>query len=300
MQRPSLTIFANFFIDNDERFKRMKDSFYSFKGSNPDQWVINIRGRLKYQAGQFLKKELGEKISISNLQSKKGWFYDTKVIASHITSDYIFVWIEDHILVDNPTNLNNCIAEMKKFDVDQLWYSFLTKEVKDRFAILPPHKKGEYITVTKIDSNACSKIHNELKNDFYTIAIISIMRKDFFMKVIYTSKPYLKRWPRNLPFDFEKKSNDKVLPIIWHALPNKELFVAIDDDQGMDGYSLISRGIYPNLVSRDSLKKMEFPTSKFATKNFKHIIPKKIRPLLSIIVSFLRRAFYTVNIFYNK
>ena len=64
MKQPTLAIFANFFIDNQERLQRMKDSFYSFKEANLNQWVINIRGSLKSQAGEFLKKEIGEKLQL--------------------------------------------------------------------------------------------------------------------------------------------------------------------------------------------------------------------------------------------
>ena len=59
MTQPTLAIFANFLIDNEERFQRMKDSFNSFKDAKPNQWVVNIRGSYKDEAGDFLKKELG-------------------------------------------------------------------------------------------------------------------------------------------------------------------------------------------------------------------------------------------------
>jgi len=296
---PSLCIFANFSINNNERFKRMKDSFYSFRDINPDQWVINIRGSLKSQASEFLKKELGNKIKVFNLRSRQGWIYDTKIITNYITASYVFIWVEDHILIDNPVNLSGCILEMEKFKVDQLWYSFWTNEIKDRFANIPSYIKGKYITVTKIDYDSCLKILNKKKKDFYVISMISIMRTDYFIKIIYSSKPYLKRWPRYLPFDFEKKAGDKIFPIIWHALPNKELFASIDDDREENGYSLISRGIYKSTISREVLKKMEFLNPKLNTK-YKKFFPKKIIPLVGTIIFFLKRLYFTINIFNNR
>ena len=173
MKRPSLAIFANFFIDNEERFQRMKDSFHSFKKSNPNQWVINIRGQLKYQAGEFLKNEIGKKLELFYLQSRRGWFYDSKIILNKIHANYILFWIEDHILISSPEILNNCIIEMSEFNVDQLWYSFLTKEIKARFNILKSHKVGKYITVKKLDFEGCSKIRTKLNNDFYTVFSLS-------------------------------------------------------------------------------------------------------------------------------
>jgi len=91
MTQPSLAIFSNFFIDNEERLQRMKDSFFSFKDINPKEWVINIRGSLKLEAGNFLKKELGENLNLFYLQSKQGWMYDSLIISKKINSDYVFL-----------------------------------------------------------------------------------------------------------------------------------------------------------------------------------------------------------------
>lgn len=295
-----LCIFANFFIDNDERFNRMKDSFFSFKDTYPDQWVINIRGSLKFQAANFLKEQLGNKIKIFHLQSNRGWFYDSRVISKFIKSNYIFFWVEDHILINNSFFFKNCLLEMKKFKVDQMWYTFLTNEIKERFGILPIYKKGKYITVTKIDNDANVKMLNIYKKNFYTISMISIMEKNFFLKNIFSSKPYLKRWPRNLPFDFEKKSTDNVFSSIKHALPNKELFASIDDDRGEDGYSLISRGLYKSSISRENLKKKESLYSRSFSKNLKNTYLKKIVLFMSGILFFVKRLYFTVNIFTNN
>ena len=110
-----------------------------------------------------------------------------------------------------------------------------------------------------MDLNTCYKLryHSPLVEDFYTVSCTSIMSKAFFKKIMFSSKPYLKRWPRKTPFDFEKKYEDKILPIIWNALPNEELFASIDDNHSSANYSLVSRGLYPNRVSREKLKKKE-------------------------------------------
>ena len=85
MISPSLTIFSNFFIDNEERLQRMKDSFYSFRDIKPKEWVINIRGSLKYDAGNFLKSELNENLNLSYLEGKRGWMQDSIKISRQIS-----------------------------------------------------------------------------------------------------------------------------------------------------------------------------------------------------------------------
>ena len=300
MTQPTLAIFANFLIDNEERFQRMKDSFNSFKDAKPNQWVVNIRGSYKDEAGDFLKKELGEKVSISYLQSKKGWAHDSNVILKKITTNYLLSWVEDQILIASPEALNSCVSEMNKYKVDQLWYSSFTFFTNKQFSVIKPEKIGDSITVQKIDFNACAKIRDEMKKyrtykylkDVYIVSLTSIMSKEFFKKILNSPKPCLKRWNMSLPFNFEKRSKDKVVPVIWHAVSKKELFVPIDDDANEPGYSLISRGLYPNRVSREEMKKIEFASKKLWMVVLIKITPKPIRKL----GLFVKRIFWTLNI----
>ena len=297
MKKNSLAIFANFFIDNEERLLRMKDSFNSFKGAEPDQWIVNIRGRFKHEASNFLKHELGEKLSLFNLQSRRGWFQDSIYISKNISSDYVLFWIEDHILINTLDNLKNCIIEMREFKVDHLIYSFFQNDLLERFKI-EPIKIGNHIKVQKLDNKNCEKIR-KIIGEFYTVSCVSIMKQEFFKKILLSPKPYLKRWPRGLPFDFEKLSKDKVADEILQAIPNEELFAAIDDDHDQSGYSLISRGLYPDRISRDFLKNIEFNYSVNQRAKIKNLFPKIIRPFFFKIFRYFRNLFYTLNLFHN-
>ena len=299
MTQPSLAIFSNFFIDNEERLQRMKDSFFSFKDINPKEWVINIRGSLKLEAGNFLKKELGENLNLFYLQSKQGWMYDSLIISKKINSDYVFYWIEDHILISSPSDLQNCIMEMKEFDIDQLWYSFLTNRNRKILNIVEPYKLGKYIKVIKLDSKNCSKM-SSLFGEFYTVSGMSIMRKNYFIKILSSHKPYLKRFHKDLPFNFEKSVKDNIFPVIWHSIPNHEQFVSIDDNCGEPGYCLISRGLYPNRVPRVDLNSLESSTISGRRIKFEKIIPKILRALLIPVFFFISRVYNTVNFYWNK
>ena len=299
MIQPSLAIFSNFFIDNKERLQRMKDSFYSFKGVEPNEWIVNIRGSLKYDAGNFLKNELKEKLNLYYLESKKGWMHDSLKISKQIKSDYVFFWIEDHIMIVPPDYLKKCVLEMKEFSIDQLMYSFLINEIKRNFNLVETYKVGKYITVIKLDLKNCLKIR-KVAGEFYTISCVSIMNKNFFNKILSSNKPLLKRWHRKLPFDFEKVSSDNVAPVIFHSLPNRELFVAIDDDLGQEGYSLISRGLYPNRISREEMKKKEFGFSIEKRENLKNFVPKLFRSLFLKVFRIIKRIFYTLDFLWNN
>ena len=51
-----ITVFANFKIDDQERFRNLKLSLNSFKKFKLlDEWVITIRGKLKFKVKDYLK-----------------------------------------------------------------------------------------------------------------------------------------------------------------------------------------------------------------------------------------------------
>ena len=126
MVQLNLDIFANFFIDNDETFKRMKDSFFSFNKADINSWVINVRGKLKKKVIFFLKKNISKNLFIFSLDTNN-WFDDTKKILNYFDAKYIFVWVEDHICLRSKKDFNDIVREIIKFKIDYLEYSFFFK-----------------------------------------------------------------------------------------------------------------------------------------------------------------------------
>ena len=155
MTQPSLAIFSNFFIDNDERLQRMIDSFFSFRNINPKEWVINIRGSLKYKAGNFLKKELGEDLNLFYLQSKQGWMHDSLMVSKKINSDYVFYWSEDHILI---MCVNNTIGDYDFLKKSKILLNF-TKINKDTIF---PKENEAFIYMGKLHIFHINKATNRL------------------------------------------------------------------------------------------------------------------------------------------
>jgi hypothetical protein len=297
MNIPSLTVFANFHINNQERLQRMKDSLNSFLKINPDQYIVNIRGKYRFSAGKHLKKKLNKKLDLSYLHSNRGWSYDSQRISKKINSKYVFFWIEDHLLISSPKIFINCLIEMEKYKADHLLYSFLHDQMRQTFSILPAYKIGKYIKILNLNSDSCSRMNNKFKKDFYIVSCTQIFERKLFLKILFSNKPLLKRWPRHLPFDFEKKSKDKVVLNTYFAIPHHELFVPIDDDHGNPGYSLISRKKYPNRISRENLKKLEFDYKRKYNYflNLNGFFKKYVN-----ILYLLRRFFYTINLYGNK
>ena len=257
----TLAVFANFRIDSHERLKRMKDSYNSFENKKINQWIINVRGKFKKTAVKFLKKKIGKKLNISTMESGNGWFFDSKVISKKISSDYILLWIEDHICICGKKKLNLIFDEIKKNNIDYFQYSwygngmFLNefKNIKKKVA-----KYLFFLNYNiKVHKIRCKNAKPILGIKPYIIGLQGIFKKEFFFKILNSKKQILRRWHKDTPFDFEKNSDDTYILPLKLGLPKFEVFSSIDDDNRYPRSSLISRNMYPNRVSRKKLNQIK-------------------------------------------
>lgn len=253
MKAPTLTIFANFRINDEERFIRMKDSFMSFSNISAQKWIINVRGVHKLNTIFFLREHLGEKLSPHILESGRGWFHDSRQLISEINTDFVLVWIEDHINLKDVAIYTNILEEMAKSGSEYLNYTwwFLGHLPKAYDGI----SKTEY---KHIDSFVLNKDNAKnltiLGRRQYLISMPSIFSTRLFKKIINKNDPKFRRWPKETPFDFEKTGTDYHWLPINMAISKTELFACIDDDNGVPGYSLQSRELYPKRITRINSK----------------------------------------------
>jgi hypothetical protein len=243
--KSNLTIFANFYIDNEERLLRMKDSLQSMKAIAVDRYVVNVRGRFADQAVDYLKSNI-ELLSVFSLESSDGWFHDTSKLAHLIKTPYILIWIEDHICI-MPECINGIVDAMAECDADILTYSFWQNG-----KFLKRYSEADQVDagiITWFDHTV--KVNNRFIEKSYLISYASIIKKKLFDEII-DDRGSEKRWSKMTPFDFEKAPIDiKWLPL-RRANPKNELFASIDDDHGVVGTSLQSRGLYPKRSERQS------------------------------------------------
>ena len=292
MHNLSLVVFANFRIDNKERFLRMQDSFLSFQDISAKKWVVNIRGEYKQESFKFLNKYLKGKLCFYELESKKGWFHDSKKMLEAIDSDFVIVWIEDHINLVDVSKYDEILYEMDQNNCDHLAYTWWHDISLKKFDSLTK-KESKNLIFYKMNEGNIRIVEDNMKRFFYIISLASIMSSGLFKKIITSNHPFLKRWPKGLPFDFEKRSTDiEFLPFI-HAVPKIELFASIDDDHGSSGYSLISRGLYPDRFSRKNLLRLERENINFSF--LAKILPVRIYKFLSILYNFIKRIKYTLS-----
>jgi len=274
----TVAVFANFRIDTKERLQRMKDSFQSFYSKKINQWIINFRGQYKDSALNYLSKELGHKLMPSKLNSKYGWFFDSRTIFKKIKCDYIFFWIEDHICLCGKNKFNKIIKEIYINNVEYIGYSWWGNGLfLDEFKNI---KKKEDKNIFFLNYNKSSDIQrqtnasNIIGSKAYIISCCGIFKKNFFKRILYSNRPYLRRWSKYTPFDFEKTPNDTWILPLKLGIPKFEMFSSIDDDGKYSGSSLISRNLYPKRISRFRLNKRENQKLNANFQIFKKIVKK--------------------------
>lgn len=239
-----LNIFANFFIDSEERYLRMQDSFHSFKDINAEKWIINARGKFAEDTMLFLNANLGRKLIAHKRHSKAGWFHDTRQMLNDIDSDYVLFWLEDQINLAEVDLLENIVSEMKEKDLDYILYTFWQNG----------RLRARYRGVQLSSSHYIDYFeHNVVNNPIiqsniggsYLISAASILKLSLFTRIVLADDPIPKRWPKETPFDFEKGPNDTHWLPLKVAVPRQELFASIDDNLDCIGTCLQARGLYP-------------------------------------------------------
>jgi len=275
---PSLTIFANFRINDQERFFRMRDSFLSFKDIEAQRWVINVRGKYNLETLFFLHDHLGDKLSAHVIESKRGWFEDSRKLLPEIDSEYVLFWIEDHINTVDVSRYKVVLEEMKSSGSESLCYSWWQN---DRLRqIYKGIEKKEYDNIeTFLLDGKTNAIALRNCPGYYMISAVSIFSAEFFKRIVSKNDPVFRRWPKETPFDFEKKGTDIHWLPIKMAIPKYELFASIDDENRCPGYSLQSRGMYPQRVTREE-ERCDMRHAGVMRRISRKILPRFIKTLL--------------------
>jgi hypothetical protein len=117
-----VSIFANIRINDPERLEHLKDSFFSFSAIS-DNWVINVRGKLREEAIAFLKNELKEKaVFFELLDDNRGWIKNALTMMPAVKYEYVLLWNEDHINILSTEKTMEILKEAIHARVDYLHY----------------------------------------------------------------------------------------------------------------------------------------------------------------------------------
>lgn len=289
-----LSVFANFRIDSEERLLRMQDSFRSFSGGSIDAWIINVRGSHRESAAEFLTHHLGNKLTLFMLDSRLGWFHDSRQLLPHIHSDYVFFWIEDNLCVSGPAFFDRVVQDMASSRAEYLMYTAFHAGDTLRSIECLRVADRDSIAIVDYDRRSHRKrmkfiVDRKLVCPVFIVSVTSIFTRSLFERLVIANDPLIKRWPREAPFDFEKTQHDLHWLPIRVAYPKQELFAYIDDDHGRTGHSLISRGLYPDRMSRAEMVGVRDENFRTTGAMRRRPLFNRFRTLANILHSSVRR-----------
>jgi hypothetical protein len=252
----SLTVFANFYIADRKKFEMLKLSFRSFNKAKIDQWIINVRGDYRKKVINYLKKNTKQDKIFYDLNSRKGWFYDSELMLKDLKSKNVFFWLEDHVNISSVRYFNSVVKDFDINSCEYLPYShfFFGEHFKSFKSIKKKETKNLLVINYKLQAH-----HNRLKfmnennisGSRYILTMPAFFSTRLFKKII-KSRTFFKYWPVEMPFDFEKNEYAISWLPLKIAVLKRELFAIIDDNVGYSGYSLIERkhNILPKMFKR--------------------------------------------------
>lgn len=218
-------------------------------------------------------------------------------------------------VVESPSAYYILIQEDHKLKVSEEKLKFLLREISN-FSIdyLPLSFHPQYKNFVKELSRNCS--HGQIEKEFmywdlsrrcfnnvlpgnrvYPLNLIGVYKKELILRLLRRIRPLYKEFSIQTPYNFERNPRESwYLPIRW-AYPQGEIFACIDDDHGIQGYSLISRGEYDSNVKRV----VEHHNIKSNTSSIKfNRIKKFLLPRLGTkLPAFLRNLKYSVEFLRN-
>jgi hypothetical protein len=246
MNQVKFTFVFNVRINNEERFRRLIHAVNSIPKIHLLNFSIRIRGNLKN-----VDFRVRHPSHLYFGSTWKEWNLDVieQVVAT--PSDYYILMQEDHMLKMTGENFTDLLNEIEAYSVDYLPLSFhphYEAFVKDLKRIFPLNRPKKGLSVW--DLNKQNYFRSNLKNRNYPLNLIGVYKKELLLRLLTRSRPFYKQYSIQTPFNFEQNPDESwFLPIRW-AYPASEVFACVDDDHGIQGYSLISRGEYKSNVER--------------------------------------------------
>ena len=246
MKPERFTIIFNVRVNSDERYRRLILAVKRIPKIDGLNFSIRIRGSLKKDSFQLRHP--------SCLYFESTWNEWNLDVIEQVTaspSNYYILMQEDHLLKMSKLDFIKLLSEVEACSIDYLPLSFhphyeiFVKELTRNFST---NESKNGLIFWDLDKQNYAK--SNLKNRNYPLNLIGVYKRELLLRVLIRSRPFYKQYSIQTPFNFERKPNETwFLPIRW-AYPINEVFACIDDDHGIEDYSLMSRGEYRSKIVR--------------------------------------------------
>lgn len=218
---------------------RRLDSAYNLEFS------VRIRGsHAKTARDRISDVFVGKKITHHLLGEapNASWTEATALQVESLETPLILMCQEDHWLV-NSKALDQMIESCTSASVDYCRTSFYPQS-QQTLGRIQSQSEAEFIS-----SGNC--VHMKFENPGQTlglrqefaVGLVGLFSRDYLRKLLAARLRFPLFYGHETPFVFERKFGDTAVYPVRLGFPQEEVFACVDDDFGIPGYSLASRGL---------------------------------------------------------
>ena len=241
-----ITVLVNLIVDDsikEKRLLRLIDALCRYEFID---FSIRLRGRYANLLEKEVTKLLKDKKSpfvIRVGENVKNWKLNSLIQTYDFDNEHYLLLNEDHFPNTEHEVLREYLQQCIQADIEVSGISFYPgyEKLLTYIANSFPQDRKQLVH-GYFTSKDWQIVPRDARN--YPISLLGMYKKHYLRKILKSRRPFWRRYPFNSPFDFEQSGNYGWIFPFSFALPTVEIFACVDDDCGVDGYSLISRGVY--------------------------------------------------------
>lgn len=232
-----MTIYGNVLIDDEDKLSALKFTLPQWLEYWGAPCVLRVRGRLSPEVTDFCASFKSVKciIGSSFIQWRRQTLWDIE----SIQTPFIMLYLEDHMVSPSAPRPESILRNLvlKKISIFQYsWFSQYSK-IREVFS----QGDSQVIPITISSQNLKSFLGVDFR---WIVSMTSIFDKTYFQKILRSPRPYIRRKDPKAPYDVEQRPTSTWYLPMNFGISKNEIGISLDDNNGVEGYSAISRGLY--------------------------------------------------------
>jgi len=214
-------LFINLKIDDQEKFDFLKVTIADLTGLF-EECHVKIRGIYSKKCVEYIQDQLGNEVNFYQELQESDWVAATLEMLGQVKSRSVFLYVEDHRLVDSRLQLEKTLADFDRYNLDYLCYSFFKASQLNVKNLLPLGiTKRELFDEFDLTAQNLALI-GKISPGYYTFSLISLISIKYFREVLLTEnktfKIFIKPLASLITRLFPYPRHRAVFKIINHAL----------------------------------------------------------------------------------
>lgn len=245
VKNSSFGIVLNVFIASEEKLARLVKSIKLLTSLRPLEFSVRIRGPLQDAARRALLENC---VGISEADVILGdeglpWIEATLQQLDAMESSIVLLTQEDHWLIDNQA-FQGVLSDFSLLGAQFCHLTFFPQvsatlqACEEILGSQQCHFLSEINLPERLNSMELARL--------YAITLVGLFSRDYLRNLLLSPLDLPLRYKHSTPFVFERKFHSKQIYPVRICFPKYEVLACVDDDHGVQGYSLRSRGLAEN------------------------------------------------------